>query len=132
MLMNCRVYYDPKCEELARHFLADAPGSSEADALDLAGEIQTAIENWWGVHKPPVTSWQDPTLAAPSNPLVLVPTKPPSFAVSSSGGEPIFTIHHDGAVAVNPKYATDDAALAFWEAVIRLNPFRKEKDDARH
>jgi lauroyl/myristoyl acyltransferase len=37
--------YDPKCEELARHFLPDAPVPSE-DIQNLAQTIQDAIEDW--------------------------------------------------------------------------------------
>jgi hypothetical protein len=41
------VYYDPRCEELARHFLADEPGITDAVVQELAGVIQRAIEDWW-------------------------------------------------------------------------------------
>jgi hypothetical protein len=69
--VNCRAYYDPKCEELARHFLADAPEHTDAEALELAGAIQQAIEDWWAArHKPVITEWLDPDLPAPSNPVV--------------------------------------------------------------
>ena len=41
--------YDVKCEELARHFLADEPGLTpelEKLAPALAQEIQDSIEFW--------------------------------------------------------------------------------------
>ncbi len=39
---------DPKCAELARHFLADVDGGgiSEADIAALSVAIQDAAENW--------------------------------------------------------------------------------------
>jgi hypothetical protein len=49
-------------------------------------------------------------------------TKPEGFIhIASSGGETIVTITHDGVVVVNPKYTTDEAALAFWQAVTQLS-----------
>jgi hypothetical protein len=40
--------------------------------------------------------------------------------------EQIVSIHPDGRIEINPKYTTDEAAKAFWEAVIRMNPFQPE------
>lgn len=38
--------FDPKCWELAEHFLQDEPGlNTEAAKTTLAAEIQQAIEN---------------------------------------------------------------------------------------
>ena len=39
--------YDPKCEELARYFLANEPEITREDISELAGVIQRAIEDWW-------------------------------------------------------------------------------------
>jgi hypothetical protein len=41
------ILYDPECEALARHFLADEPGITDAVVQELAGVIQRAIEDWW-------------------------------------------------------------------------------------
>lgn len=38
--------YDPKCEELARHF-ADGEDLSEDQIKDLADSIQEAVEAWF-------------------------------------------------------------------------------------
>jgi hypothetical protein len=38
---------DSKCMELARHFLADEPNITEEDLIDLAGDIQMGVENWF-------------------------------------------------------------------------------------
>jgi hypothetical protein len=38
--------HDPKCHELAEHFLADVPNVTEAQKDELAQEIQTTIEDW--------------------------------------------------------------------------------------
>jgi len=37
---------DTKCFDLAQHFLADVPGHTEAQAMELAGAIQQTIEDW--------------------------------------------------------------------------------------
>jgi hypothetical protein len=42
-----RYSYDSKCEELAKHFLADHEPFSEAEKESLASTIQQAIENWF-------------------------------------------------------------------------------------
>lgn len=40
--------YDPKCQELAEHFLLDEPNlDTEDGAKDLARCIQAAIEGWF-------------------------------------------------------------------------------------
>jgi hypothetical protein len=36
--------YDPKCEELARHFLPD--NAPEEDVKELAQHIQEKVEDW--------------------------------------------------------------------------------------
>jgi hypothetical protein len=42
--------YDPRCEELARVFLDDQDIEyNDADAAELAGVIQRAIEDWMAV-----------------------------------------------------------------------------------
>lgn len=38
--------FDPKCEELARHFLAEHPEVTKDEIDDLADEIQDVIEEW--------------------------------------------------------------------------------------
>jgi hypothetical protein len=38
--------YDPKCEELARHFLPTEPPPDAARVQALAEVIQDAIEDW--------------------------------------------------------------------------------------
>lgn len=39
--------FDPKCYELAEHFLSDEPAFNlKANKEELAGEIQAAVENW--------------------------------------------------------------------------------------
>lgn len=47
--MKPKKYYDPACEELARHFLASVDGLSpaeiDANAPELAQEIQNVIED---------------------------------------------------------------------------------------
>jgi hypothetical protein len=40
------VHYDPKCEELARYFLASEASVTESNVASLAGTIQRAIEGW--------------------------------------------------------------------------------------
>jgi hypothetical protein len=42
--------------------------------------------------------------------------------------ETIVTFHRDGRVEINPKYSADEAAKAFWNAVIRMNPFQPGND----
>ena len=39
--------YDEKCYELAQYFLEDYE-HSEAQAAELAQDIQDAVENWFG------------------------------------------------------------------------------------
>lgn len=34
----------------------------------------------------------------------------------------IVRIHMDGRVEINPKHTLDEAAKAFWDAVIKMNP----------
>lgn len=41
------ISYDPECEHLARHFLADYHGEQEASIYDLAQAIQIAIEDYF-------------------------------------------------------------------------------------
>lgn len=41
------ISYDPECEWLARHFLADYHGEQEASISDLAQVIQIAIEDYF-------------------------------------------------------------------------------------
>jgi ribosomal silencing factor RsfS len=41
--------FDPKCEELARHFLVEH-GANELQIQALADEIQDAIETWMFAH----------------------------------------------------------------------------------
>lgn len=38
--------YDEKSRELAEHFLSDIDGATEEHVVDLACEIQHAIEDW--------------------------------------------------------------------------------------
>lgn len=38
--------FDPKCFELAEHFLADEPGAIDEDRAELAAEIQDCIEDF--------------------------------------------------------------------------------------
>jgi len=45
--------------------------------------------------------------------------------IASNGGETIVRITHDGRVIVNPKYTTDEAALAFWQAVTQLGAYHR-------
>ncbi len=42
-----KLSYDSECEKLARHFLTDKPDATDADAADLAQDIQDAIEDWF-------------------------------------------------------------------------------------
>lgn len=42
--------YDPKCEELAKHFLEDEPELRHG-TQHLAQEIQDAIEDWIVEHR---------------------------------------------------------------------------------
>jgi hypothetical protein len=42
--------------------------------------------------------------------------------------EAIVTFHRDGRVEINPKYSAEEAAKAFWNAVIRMNPFQQEPE----
>jgi hypothetical protein len=44
------------------------------------------------------------------------------MALCAASGDPIVTIRFDGRVEVNPAFTVDEAARAFWDAVIRLNP----------
>jgi hypothetical protein len=45
------------------------------------------------------------------------------FSIHHPAGDVIFTLHFDGRVEINPAYAVEEAARAFWDAVIRLNPY---------
>ncbi len=47
---------------------------------------------------------------------------PAALRISHTSGEPLVTIHCDGRVDVNPAFTLDEAAMAFWEAVRKLNP----------
>lgn len=51
MRMRDNMIYDPKCYELARHFLQDVEGldTNERDLLcdELAQRIQQTIEEWF-------------------------------------------------------------------------------------
>jgi|SRR5579862_28770 len=38
--------YDPKCEELARHFLGDETGATEDDVRKLSAVLQQAAEDY--------------------------------------------------------------------------------------
>lgn len=43
------ILYDPRCQELAEHFLGDddvSPAENEARIHSLAGAIQSAVEAW--------------------------------------------------------------------------------------
>jgi len=44
------------------------------------------------------------------------------LALFAINADPIVTIHSDGRVNINPKYSTDEAAQAFWDAVRRMGP----------
>jgi hypothetical protein len=50
--------HDPKCRELAEYFLADYY-HSEADANELAEEIQTHIEMWLTARGPLEKSYEN-------------------------------------------------------------------------
>lgn len=52
-----------------------------------------------------------------------------AFTVNSESvaPTPIVTIRWDGRVEVNPAFTVDEAARAFWDAVIAMNPIWKEK-----
>lgn len=41
-----RFAYDPECEDLARHFLAE-DGFDKSELTDLAFTIQEAVEGWF-------------------------------------------------------------------------------------
>ena len=56
------------------------------------------------------------------------PFTPGNLQISGADAEPIVTIHWSGRVEVNPKYTVDDAARAFWDAVIAMNPLWKKED----
>jgi hypothetical protein len=43
------------------------------------------------------------------------------------GSEEIVRICNDGTVRVNPKYTVDEAARAFWEAVVKISVDHKRK-----
>ena len=73
------------------------------------------------------------SLGAPSapsvtgTPLNLSPAKtisPAALRINHASGEPIVTIHCDGHVDLNPKFTTEEAAMAFWRAVELVNPRR--------
>jgi hypothetical protein len=55
------------------------------------------------------------------------PLTPGNLQISGSTGAPIVTIHHDGRVELNPAYSLDEAARAFWDAVIEMNPVWRVK-----
>jgi hypothetical protein len=44
--MSERPSVDPKCYDLAEHFLADLPGSSIQQIWELAGILQRAAEDY--------------------------------------------------------------------------------------
>jgi hypothetical protein len=52
------------------------------------------------------------------------------LVLTASSNELIVMIHNDGRVTVNPKYSTDEAARAFWDAVRRLG--RMDTRDPRY
>lgn len=54
-----------------------------------------------------------------------------SLMIGGGTTEPIVTIRPDGAVEVNPKYETTEAAKAFWDAVREMNPIMQEAHCAR-
>lgn len=45
-MSNPKYSYDPACETLAEHFLADKP-SHPLDKCELAQVIQDAVESWF-------------------------------------------------------------------------------------
>lgn len=49
---------------------------------------------------------------------------PGAFSIHHTSGDPIFAIHADGRLEINPAFTVDEAARAFWDAVIRLNPYQ--------
>jgi hypothetical protein len=53
---EANMAYDPKCYELAEHFLADSPFRVEKETDELARAIQDAVEDWFCGRRPAVTS----------------------------------------------------------------------------
>jgi hypothetical protein len=47
--------------------------------------------------------------------------------ICTASGEPIVTIHYDGRVEINPAFTVDEAARAFWGAVLLLNPQHQDR-----
>jgi hypothetical protein len=43
---KCAPRFDPKCEELARHFLGDSPEINERCVAALAEHIHNAVDLW--------------------------------------------------------------------------------------
>jgi hypothetical protein len=57
---------------------------------------------------------------------------PGNLQISDSHGDPIVTIHHDGRVILNANFPLDEAARAFWDTVIRLNPHTDNNTKENH
>jgi hypothetical protein len=49
---------------------------------------------------------------------------PPTSLSFCFGKETAVAIHADGRIVVNPKFSSDDAAKAFWDAVKKFTPFK--------
>ena len=54
---------------------------------------------------------------------IALPHGPGAMAIHTPSGDPIVTIRFDGRIDVNPAFTLEEAARAFWDAVIRLNPY---------
>jgi len=52
-----------------------------------------------------------------------LPHGPGSMALYTASADPIVTIRFDGRIDVNPAFTVEQAARAFWDAVIRMNPY---------
>jgi hypothetical protein len=61
-----------------------------------------------------------------SDPMLIV-TDPPLWSWPADGNffTPIVTLYADGRMHVDPGYSLDQAARAFWDAVIQSNPILK-------
>ena len=49
------IFYDPKCAELAAHFLNDPDPATWEQISELAEVIQRAVDGWLEAHERPVT-----------------------------------------------------------------------------
>jgi hypothetical protein len=68
----------------------------------------------------------------PEEPMRFVEMDPyaSGFSVHASGKE-VVRIGYDGKITIAEGFAVDDAAKAFWDAIMRMNPYQKAIEQER-